>query len=97
MLARRSAAIALLAAIPLAGLAVARDDFVAFLEAFAADFGEAAIGQARHDRDLRGLSAAHDMDALDEAASLIGSVCNPEHRTELAGIYDECARALGGE
>ena len=45
----------------------------------------------------RKLHAALDMDALDEAASLIGAVSNPEHRAELTGIYDECARALGGE
>ena len=45
----------------------------------------------------RKLHAALDMGALDEAASLIGAVSNPEHRAELTGIYDECARALGGE
>lgn len=43
------------------------------------------------------LRAAQDMDSLDEAASLIGAVNNPEHRAELAGIFDECAAALSGE
>ena len=43
------------------------------------------------------LRAAQDMDALDDAASLIGAVSNPEHRAELAGIFDECAAALSGE
>ena len=43
------------------------------------------------------LRRALDMDALDEAASLIGAVDNQDYRAELAGIYDECARALGGE
>ena len=43
------------------------------------------------------LRAAQDMDALDDAASLIGAVNNPEHRAELAGIFDECAAALSGE
>ena len=53
-----------------------------------------AVSYAEVAGKLRG---AQDMDALDEAASLIGAVSNPEHRAELAGIYDECARALGGE
>ena len=43
------------------------------------------------------LRAAQDMDALDDAASLIGAVSNPEHRAELAVIFDECAAALSGE
>ena len=50
-----------------------------------------AVSYAEVADKLRG---AQDMDALDEAASLIGAVSNPEHRAELAGIYDECARAL---
>ena len=50
-----------------------------------------AVSYAEVAGKLRG---AQDMDALDEAASLIGAVSNPEHRAELAGIYDECARAL---
>ena len=43
------------------------------------------------------LRGALDMDALDDAASLIGAVDNQDHRTELAGIYEECAKALTGE
>lgn len=53
-----------------------------------------AVSYAEVAGKLRG---AQDMDALDEAASLIGAVSNPEHRAELAGIYDECAKALTGE
>lgn len=43
------------------------------------------------------LRTAQDMDTLDDAASLIGAVDNPQHRAELAAIYDECAKALTGE
>ena len=62
--------------------------------ATAADEGAPAVTYADVARKLH---AALDMDALDEAASLIGAVSNPEHRAELTGIYNECARALGGE
>lgn len=53
-----------------------------------------AVSYAEVAGKLRG---AQDMDALDDAASLIGAVSNPEHRAELAGIFDECAAALSGE
>ena len=43
------------------------------------------------------LRAALDMDALDDAASLIGDVASDQHQLELEAIYDECAQALGGE
>ena len=42
------------------------------------------------------LRGALDMDALDDAASLIGAVENQEHRRELSAIYDQCASALNG-
>ena len=35
------------------------------------------------------LRAAQDMDALDDAASLIGAVENPQHRQELTAIYED--------
>ena len=53
-----------------------------------------AVSYAEVAGKLRG---AQDMDSLDDAASLIGAVSNPEHRAELAGIFDECAAALSGE
>ena len=43
------------------------------------------------------LRGALDMDALDDAASLIGAVASDQHQQELEAIYDERAQALGGE
>ena len=40
------------------------------------------------------LTAAKDLDALFTAADLIGEVADPQHRTELAAIFDERQRAL---
>ena len=48
--------------------------------------------------DLAGkLRGAQTLDALDEAASLIGAVASEQHQQELEAIYDERAHALGGE
>ena len=48
--------------------------------------------------DLAGkLRGAQTLDALDEAASLIGAVASEQHQQELEAIYDERAQALGGE
>ena len=43
------------------------------------------------------LHAAQTLDALDDAASLIGAVASDQHQQELGAIYDERAQALGGE
>lgn len=40
------------------------------------------------------LTAAKDLDALFEVADLIGEVADPQHRTELAAIFDERQKAL---
>lgn len=40
------------------------------------------------------LAAAKDLDALFIAADLIGEVADPQHRTELAAIFDERQKAL---
>lgn len=40
------------------------------------------------------LAAAKDLDALFEAADLIGEVADPQHRTELTALFDERQRAL---
>ena len=40
------------------------------------------------------LTAAQDLDALFIAADLIGEVADPQHRTELAAIFDERQRTL---
>lgn len=40
------------------------------------------------------LTAAKDLDALFTAADLIGEVADPQHRTELAAIFDERQKAL---
>ena len=40
------------------------------------------------------LQNAANLDELDEVATLIGAVENPQHRQELAAIYNECASAL---
>lgn len=40
------------------------------------------------------LHKAADMQALDDAATLIGEVADPEQRKELSGIYDQRAEAL---
>lgn len=59
----------------------------------APDEGAPAVTYA----DLAGkLRGAQTLDALDDAASLIGAVENPEHRRELSAIYDQCASALNG-
>ena len=42
------------------------------------------------------LAAAKNQDALVEAADLIGEVHYPEHRTELAAIFEQAQQALGG-
>ena len=45
-----------------------------------------AVSYAEVAGKLRG---AQDMDALDEAATLIGAVENPQHRAELTAIFEE--------
>ena len=53
-----------------------------------------AVSYAEVADKLRG---AQDMDALDDAASLIAAVASDQHQQELEAIYDERAQALGGE